>query len=325
MKENKDIIVEGFWDSLITKTKQGVLAVAGAVGSSKARGKLSASLLSDAMFQQWKEFEASTDSTIDSEDFPDFLRRIGFSMEFAQREHQQLNTFLHGHQPLADEPTAEPSDQPDGEETETPDDAPEATSDPDETPATPTPTPAADRLAARRRLRRRRSQGGANESLQEDVVSDGELRKFFDQMARRALKTGDARSAAQKSIKVNRLTTQRSTQAAPEAPQATPAQPQAQAQPAAAGTPGTPPAAPAAPGTPPAPASPATPEPAPAPATPQAGAPAAYSDQEKEFMDQLPANTKLGGQVKASDPLVQELAQKVMQAAFTNYKANKPR
>lgn len=325
MKEN-DMLIEGFWDTLITKTKQGALAVAGAMGSSKARGKLSASLLSDAMFQQWNEFAASTGSELNKEDFTDFLRRMGFSQEFSARESGELEAFLSGHQNPTDAPRTEPStEEPEAEEP-----AAEPAPAEDEAKKKAEAEAAAKKAQqdkanldakkkrdyeAQERLNQRRNRGSyesvypTGAVINEDVVSDGELRKFFNELAKRALKNGDAKSAAQKSVKVNRISQaqpqaqqQSSSQAAPEAPQATQAEPAAPAQQAA-------PAAPEAPA--------AAPKEQPVPGL-------KLSDQEKEFFDALGADTKLGSQVKANDPLVQDLAQKVMQAAFERYKAANP-
>jgi hypothetical protein len=326
MKEN-DMLIEGFWDSLITKTKQGALAVAGAMGSSKARGKLSASLLSDAMFQQWNEFAASTGSDLNRQDFADFLRRMGFSQEFTARETDELDAFLSGHQNPTDTPRTEPSaEEPAAEEP-----AAEPEAEPEDEAKKKAEAEAAAKKAqqdkanldakkkrdyeAQEQLNRRRNRGSyesvypTGAVINEDVVSDGELRKFFNELAKRALKSGDAKSAAQKSVKVNRISRgqpeaqqQSSSQAAPEAPQATQAEPAAPAQQAA-------PAAPEAPA--------AAPKEQPVPGL-------KLSDQEKEFFDALGADTKLGSQVKANDPLVQDLAQKVMQAAFERYKAANP-
>lgn len=304
MKENKDMIVEGFWDNLITKTKQGALAVAGALGSSKARGKLSASLLSDAMMGQWQEYQASTDSELNKSDFQDFLRRMGFSVEFADRESSEMEVFLGGHEALTDreppasepEAEAEPESEPEAE--------PEAPAAPAPTPATPerrAAERAADDAMERNQRRRNRvnqeSVATKGKTLNEAVVSDGELRKFFDQMAKRALKSGDAKSAAQKSVKVNRISQAQpkgASQAAPEAPDETQDEPADTAAPEA-------PAAPAA--------------------QPAAPTGLQLSAEEKQFFDAMPADSKIGTQVKAGDPLLQDLAQKVMQSAFERYKA----
>ena len=326
MKEN-NMLIEGFWDTLITKTKQGALAVAGSLGSSKARGKLSASLLSDAMFQQWNEFAASTGSELNQQDFQDFLRRMGFSQEFSARESAELDSFLGGYQnptdsprtdpsaeePAAEEPAAEPTPDPAEDEAKKKAEAEAAAKKAQQDRANLEAKKKRD-YEAQERLNQRRNRGSyesvypTGAVINEDVVSDGELRKFFNQLAKRALKSGDAKSAAQKSVKVNRISQgqqqapqQASSQAAPEAPQATQADAAAPAQQA----------------------EPAAPEAQPAaPAQPVPGL--KLSDQEKEFFDALGADAKLGSQVKANDPLVQELAQKVMQAAFDRYKASNP-
>jgi hypothetical protein len=326
MKEN-NMLIEGFWDSLITKTKQGALAVAGSLGSSKARGKLSASLLSDAMFQQWNEFAASTGSELNKEDFSDFLRRMGFSQEFSARETAELEAFLGGYQNPTDTPRTEPSaEEPAAEEP-----AEEPTPDPSENEAK---KKAEDAEAAKKaqqdranleakkkrdyeaqeRLNQRRNRGSyesvypTGSVINEDVVSDGELRKYFDQMAKRALKSGDAKSAAQKSVKVNRISKgqQASSQTAPEAPEATQDEPAAPEQETTKKAPEAQPAAPAP-----------TPTPTTAPGMKLSG-------EEKQFFDALGSDANIGSQVKANDPLVQDLAQKVMQAAFERYKAANP-
>jgi len=311
MKEN-NMLIEGFWDSLITKTKQGLLAAAGTLGSSKARGKLSASLLSDAMFQQWNEFAASTGSELNNQDFADFLRRMGFSQEFTARETGELEAFLSGHQNPTDTPPQEPAAEEPAAEPEADDE--EAKKAEAETAAQKAQQDRANVEAKKRRdyeaqerLNQRRNRGSyesvypTGTVINEDVVSDGELRKFFDQLAKRALKSGDAKSAAQKSVKVNRISQaqpqaqqQASSQAAPEAPQATQDEPAAPAQAAA-------PEAPKA--------------------QPQG---LKLSDEEKQFFDAMGADANLGSQVKANDPLVQDLAQKIMQSAFERYKAANP-
>lgn len=325
MKEN-NMLIEGFWDSLITKTKQGLLAAAGTLGSSKARGKLSASLLSDAMFQQWNEFAASTGSELNNQDFADFLRRMGFSQEFTARETGELDAFLTGHQnptdtppqePSSEEPAAEPAEEPAAEPEADAEEAKKAEAKKAEAEAKKAQQDRANLEAKKRRdyeaqerLNQRRNRGSyesvypTGAVINEDVVSDGELRKFFDQLAKRALKSGDAKSAAQKSVKVNRISQaqpqaqqtrqQDSNQAAPEAPQATQDEPAAPAQAAA-------PEAPKA--------------------QPQG---LKLSDEEKQFFDAMGADANLGSQVKANDPLVQDLAQKIMQSAFERYKAANP-
>lgn len=376
MKENKDMLIEGFWDTLITKTKQGALAVAGAMGSSKARGKLSASLLSDAMFQQWNEFAASTGSELNKDDFADFLRRMGFSQEFTAREVGELDSFLNGHQNITDRPRTEPSaEEPAAEKpAEKPAEEPKAkdvnaeqgdkiratiaqqrasakaeeerkakvaaaiaAKNPAQDPEQQAKIKKAQQdkanadakkkrdYEAQERLNQRRNRGSyesvypTGAVINEDVVSDGELRKFFNELAKRALKSGDAKSAAQKSVKVNRISQaqpqdqqQASNQAAPEAPQATQAADATPAHSAAQAAPEAPKAAPEAPAAPA-----AAPKEQPVPGL-------KLSDEEKEFFDALGADTKLGTQVKANDPLVQDLAQKVMQAAFERYKAANP-
>jgi dTMP kinase len=316
------------------------------MGSSKARGKLSASLLSDAMFQQWNEFAASTGSELNSEDFSDFLRRMGFSQEFTAREVGELDSFLNGHQNVTDRPRTEPSaEEPAAEEpkAEEPAAAEEPKADDAEAKKAEEEKAKAEQEAkvkkaqqdkanmdakkkrdyeAQERLNQRRNRGSyesvypTGAVINEDVVSDGELRKFFNELAKRALKSGDAKSAAQKSVKVNRISQaqpqaqqQDSNQAAPEAPQATQAAGATPAHSAAQAAPEAPKAAPEAPA--------AAPKEQPVPGL-------KLSDEEKEFFDALGADTKLGSQVKANDPLVQELAQKVMQAAFERYKAANP-
>jgi hypothetical protein len=313
MKEN-NMLIEGFWDSLITKTKQGALAVAGSLGSSKARGKLSASLLGDAMFQQWNEFAASTGSELNKTDFADFLRRMGFSQEYTAKEVEELEAFTGSHRSMTDGPREEPAaeepaaDAPeDSEEEQEPVDAQKA----EQERANLEAKKKRD-YEAQERLNRRRNQGSyesvypQGNVVNEDIVSDGELRKFFNQAAKRALKSGSAKSAAQKSVKVNRISqaqpqqqqAQSSTQAAPEAPQATQADQAAPAQQAA-------PEAPKA-----------------QPAAPTTGL--KLSDEEKQFFDAMGADANMGSQVKANDPLVQDLAQKIMQSAFERYKAANP-
>lgn len=339
MKEN-NMLIEGFWDTLITKTKQGALAVAGAVGSSKARGKLSASLLSDAMFQQWNEFAASTGSELNNEDFADFLRRMGFSQEFTAREVSELGAFLNGHQNITDRPRTEPSaeepaaaepaaEEPKADDAEAKKAEEEKAKAEQEAKVKKAQQDKANLDAkkkrdyeAQERLNQRRNRGSyesvypTGTQINEDVVSDGELRKFFNELAKRALKSGDAKSAAQKSVKVNRISQaqpqdqqQDSSQAAPEAPQATQAADATPAHSAAQAAPEAPKAAPEAPA--------AAPKEQPVPGL-------KLSDEEKEFFDALGSDTKLGTQVKANDPLVQDLAQKVMQAAFERYKAANP-
>ncbi len=194
---------------------------------------------------------------------------------------------------------------------------------------------AQQQLAMKDRMQAKKADGPrakqTRESLEEDVVQDGELRKFFDQLAQRALKNGEAKSAAQKTIEINRVSPADNTPA-----EAQPAEPQAAAPVARKPFPGS------TPGSANAPAQPATPAPAAttptttpqsAPAAPAAsaaptvappGSDIQLSDREKEIMNAFPAGTRLGGQITATDPEVQELAQKVLQAAFDDYKKRTP-
>lgn len=353
---NNNNLFEGFWDSLVTKAKQGAYAAAGALGSGAAKGKLSASLLSDGMFQQWKEWAAKTGSDLNAQNFSQFLGKMGFSKDFTAVETAELNKFIG---PSERAPTAD--DHLDAAATKAKQDR-EAAANPE--PATkakparkPFPQSAAQQAASKttannqkmqqqkamqQRMQDKKAAGPrakqTRESLEEDVIQDAELRKFFDQLAQRALKSGEAKSAAQKTIEINRVSPAgpEDQEAAPEqeapAPQAAPTQQAAPAQRKA--FPGSKPGAQAtpAPAQPPAqqpaqpPATPA-PAPAPAPAAPTVlppGSDIQLSDREKEIMSAFPAGTKLGTQVTATDPEVQELAQKVLQAAFDDYKKRTP-
>lgn len=225
-------LFEGFWDTLITKAKQGVYAVGGALGSGHAQGKLSASLLSDSMFQQWKQWAASTGSSLNKDDFTQFMKKMGFSDNFTTKEVAELNKFL---APTAgpadgaqDSTTAQPETQATANQNST---TPASTNDAEQDNG---PKTADDHLAAAAQKARDAREGNkkpepdenqkavqkqmdarnkfqakkqqrqqAKESLNEDVVSDSELRKFFDTLAKRALKTGEAKSAAQQSISIN--------------------------------------------------------------------------------------------------------------------------
>lgn len=358
-------LFEGFWDSLVTKAKQGAYAAAGALGSGSAKGKLSASLLSDGMFQQWKEWAAKTGSDLNAQNFTQFLGKMGFSKDFAAVETAELNKFIG---PGERAPTAD--DHLDAAATKAKQER-EAGANPAPAPATkakperkPFPQSQAQQAASKttannakiqqqkamqQRMQDKKAAGPrakqTRESLEEDVVQDAELRKFFDQLAKRALKSGEAKSAAQKTIEINRVS--------PAEPEAAPAPAPAPAttsgaDPAAAPTqrkafPGAKPATPAAtkttapaatkaptqspPAQQPAPAPAPAPQPAPAPAAPTVIPPGSniqLSDREKEIMSAFPAGTRLGTQVTATDPEVQELAQKVLQAAFDDYKKRTP-
>lgn len=358
-----DKLFEGFWDSLVTKAKQGAYAAAGALGSGAAKGKLSASLLSDGMFQQWKEWAAKTGSDLNTQNFTQFLGKMGFSNEFASVETAELKKFIGPDEraPTADDhlDAAAQKAKQDREAEATP--APAANAKPARKPfpqssaqqaaskTTANNKKAEEQKAMQQRMQAKKAAGPrakqTRESLEEAVIQDAELRKFFDQLAQRALKTGEAKSAAQKTIEINRVSPAGPEDQAPapaptQAPAAdAPAQSQQAApvkrkafpgsKPGAQATQAQPPAqAPAA--QPPAAQPPASPAPTPAPAPAPAptvlppGSDIQLSDREKEIMSAFPAGTKLGTQVTATDPEVQELAQKVLQAAFDDYKKRTP-
>ena len=276
MNENK-IIFEGFWDTLITKAKQGAYAVAGAAGSGTAKGKLTVSLLSDAMYSQFKEYIAATGSDVNPTDFKDFLGRMGYSPEFVSVETNQFKKFLSATDPINNPARREPTGN-----TEAPADA-EAEAEPGQQaprpeqgrrnrrpfpnsspaaadsgnaaqpaanaqdnaqaePADQTAQPAAEpaqsnnmRNDAQQQMHQRMQQKRANgpraraktregiedmdESILTEKVSDSALRKFFDTLAQRALKTGEAKSAATKTI----ADTRTSNDSGEDAPAAAPA------------------------------------------------------------------------------------------------------
>lgn len=294
MTDNNNLL-EGFWDTVITKAKQGALAVAGAAGSSTAKGKLSASLLSDAIYSQYKEWNASTGSDVNPIDFHKFLQGMGFSTDFAERESDQLATFI-GSTPSTD---TQSTDAPPSNSTGS-DEQP-----PPEPSGTNRPPLGNKQRIKRARMNGKRGRRPTRESLDEGVVSDGELRKFFNSLAQRALKSGEAKSAAKKTMGITRTANQSAPPAASPAP----------------ATGDTPPASPQA--------APTASQETPAPAAAQTSSPAAtnlppqaFTDSEKEVMNAFPAGTNLGSQIKATSPELQALAQKIMQDAFNQYKQN---
>lgn len=386
MDENK-IIFEGFWDTLITKAKQGVLAVGGALGSGTAKGKLSVSQVSDAMYSKYKEYLAKTGSETNTDSMSDFLGRLGYSDTFVSNETSQFKQFLTVSDPFHPIGRVAPSgDQPDGasstepqSQTTSQDGKPSRKPFPNATPATaptdttqsrqlkdpkmrqafadgkaarekaatdaaakqtadsanqPAPAPSADdqkiqaQKAMQQRMQQKKAEGPrarakTRESLEEselfEKVSDTDLRKFFDTVAQRAFKSGEAKSAAQGTIASNRLSPAEPAQdgAAPQQGQAPVAQAQAapQSSPVAQSQPAQ--AQPQAPTQ----TAPVTDTAAP---EAKAGLSIPFTDSEKELMSAFPADTKLGPQVKATDPEVQALAQKVLQAAFDDFKRNNP-
>ena len=289
---------EGFWDTLITKAKHVGLAAASAAGSSSASGKLSASLLSDAIFGQYKEYNASTGTEVDADELEQFLKRIGFSSKFAANEAKELKTILsHGIVGNAgrDEPTSDNATA----------DEPTANEVPDAQAAK-----VANQKAMHDRMQAKRGAKTTRESLEEAAVSDGVLRKFFNTLAQRALKSGEAKSAAKKTI----LSNGNNYQDEPEEQQPAPSQRNTSSQRASPQ---------AAPETPQAPVdNTATQTSQPAPNATTSAAIPAYDESEREVMDAFPVGTNLGSQIKATSPDLQALAQKVMQHAFDQYKAH---
>jgi hypothetical protein len=366
---NEHILFEGFWDSLVTKAKQGAYAAAGALGSGAAKGKLSASLLSDAMFQQWKEWSASTDSPLDAQNFTQFMGKMGFSQDFTSTETAELKKFIapsvgpaNGAAPQANAPGQAPAAEAPKSANDHLDAAAQKARDArasakpaQQTTRKPFPQSQAqkdaaakndttkandqkikDQIAMKNKLQAKKATRESIETVMEDVVQDSELRKFFDQLAKRALKSGEAKSAAQKTVDITPTSsssnTQQPTQAQPApAQQAAPEQ-ESPAQAAPVTRKPLPGSSPGEAQTP-APAAATTPQPAAAPAQPAAnqqpgtaapGVDIQFSDRDKELMNAFPAGTNLGSQVTATDPEVQELARKVMQTAFNDYKKRTP-
>ena len=363
MNENK--IFEGFWDTLITKAKQGAYAVAGAAGSGTAKGKLSVSLLSDAMYSQFKEYLAATGSEVSPKDFKEFLGRMGFSSEFVSIETNQFKKFLNATDPINNPARREPSAAPDAEDAEAqadPQAAPrreqgtidrkknrkpftdmkgvkhgdpqaganaaqpaanaqnDTSAEPDAEPAQPKQPNAQQQM--HQRMQQKRAQGPrarnkTREGVEDDSdvllekVSDGALRKFFNTLAQRAMKSGEARSAATKTIANTRTSQGDDAEAAPAQqqaqaqPQASPAQQpaQAQAQPQAQvqAQPVTEPSAPAQPAATPAPAAPTI----------------DYTQDEKAILDRYGNN--LPNQIGSADKEVTALARKIMRSAVADY------
>lgn len=335
-------LFEGFWDGLVTKAKQGMYAAAGALGSGAAKGKLTASLLSTAMFDQWKEWSESTGSELSKKDFAQFMGKMGFSPEFTATEVAELGKFVAPTaSPAPDAQTHDGADAAEASDAEAPKSADDhlaaaAQKAKDEREAQQPKSNdqrIKDQIATKNKFQAKRA---TRESINEDVVQDSELRKFFDQLAKRALKSGEAKSAAQKTIEINRTNSGEQQQSQP-APDQAPAQtqtpePNTQAAPVqrqekpAAPAAAQPAAAPAQP----APAQPAPVQPQPAAQTaapagpPPPGSDIQLSDGEKEIMDAFPVGTNLGSQITATDPEVQQLARKVLQSAFNDYKKRTP-
>lgn len=333
---SKDNLLEGFWDHLITKVKQGALATATAAGSSGAQGKLSASLLGTELYRQYKNWLGKTGGESNPQAFVQFANNLGFSKGFINDQAKAFGDFLQANQkqdkgekfaiggknnnqqqPEKQEPTLD-GEKP--QEPQQPQNQPQAQQSQANKPMTPGEKQRA--LRAQKRQNMQRESFEFSESAILNEVSDLQLRQFFTQMAQKAFANGEARSAAKHELQTAIVTptdykpqqSQGQSQQAPQPQQAQPQQsapeqktqepePEQQAEPA--------------------PQKPAAPVQTSGDGKAAFNNPVEFTPEEKEILNMIPG-AGLEKQITAKDPAVQDLARKVMRDAILKYQKDNP-